>query len=109
MQLCLSQALVVRESRSPASPSRPHRGQDPFAERRGESLQLDELQPQRLDPRDVAVQRGTVDYPTHQQRVGHLRARFEGGKRSQQSGRQRAGPEPWHDLSAEVASWLATT
>jgi hypothetical protein len=53
-------------------------------------FQLDELQPQRLDPRDEAVQRGAVDHPAHQQGVGRYRSFFESVKSSQQPGRQPA-------------------
>jgi hypothetical protein len=54
-------------------------------------FQLDELQPQRLDPRDEAVQRGAVDHPANQQGVGRCRTRFKPVKSCQQPWRQLAG------------------
>src|SRR3954452_24022338 len=57
----------------------------------GKSLQLDELQSQRLDPRDEAVQRGSVGQPTHQQGVARRGTRFQWFERLPQPARQPAG------------------
>jgi hypothetical protein len=57
----------------------------------GKPLQLDELQSQRLDPRDEAIQRGSVGQPTHQQGVAPRRTRFKWFERLQQPARQPAG------------------
>ncbi len=65
-------------------------------------LQLDELQPQRLDARDEAVECGTVGHLTHQQGLGRRCARLERIERPQQPGRQPAG-DPKGVLSAHVA------
>jgi hypothetical protein len=64
-------------------------------------LQLDELQTQRLNPRDEAVQRGAVGHPTHQQGVTRRGTRFERVERSQNPGRQPAG-DPESVFSAHV-------
>src|SRR3954447_4290969 len=54
-------------------------------------LQLDELQSQRLDPRDEAIQGGSVGQPTHQQGVARRRTRFQWFERLPQPARQPAG------------------
>src|SRR5215207_7400050 len=54
-------------------------------------LQLDELQSQRLDPRDEAIQGGSVGQPTHQQGVARRRTRFKWFERLQQPARQPPG------------------
>jgi hypothetical protein len=51
--------------------------------------QLDELEAQRLEVRDVAVQRGPVGHRTHQQGVG---ARLDGLERLQRCGQRRRDP-----------------
>src|SRR3954447_2618765 len=57
----------------------------------GKPLQLDELQSQRLDPRDEAIQRGSVGQLTHQQGVTRRHMRFKWFERLQQPARQPAG------------------
>jgi hypothetical protein len=57
----------------------------------GKPLQLDEFQSQRLDPRDEAIQRGSVSQPTHQQGVTRRHMRFKWFERLQQLARQPAG------------------
>src|SRR3954449_3029839 len=57
----------------------------------GKALQLDELQSQRLDPRDEAVQRGSVGQPTHEQGVARRRMRFQWFEGLPQPARQPAG------------------
>jgi len=52
--------------------------------------QLDEFETQRLDARDVPVQRGAVDNPPHQQRVGARVPHLERVQSTQQRGRQPA-------------------
>jgi hypothetical protein len=51
-------------------------------------LQLNQLQPERLDPRDEAVQRGTVGHRTDQQGLGCRSAELERVERPEQPGRQ---------------------
>jgi hypothetical protein len=68
----------------------------------GQPLQLDELQPQRLDPGDEAVQRRTVGHPTHQHGVGRGLVRCcERVEHLQHHWRQPAG-DPETVLSAHV-------
>jgi hypothetical protein len=63
-------------------------------------LQLDEFQSQRLDPRDEAIQRGSVGQPTHQQGVTRRHMRFKWFERLQQLARQPAGdPEVYSALT----------
>jgi hypothetical protein len=57
----------------------------------GKPLQLDEFQSQRLDPRDEAIQRGSVGQSTHQQGVTRRHMRFKWFERLQQPARQPAG------------------
>src|SRR4051812_14570939 len=57
----------------------------------GKPLQLDELQSQRFDPRDEAIQRGSVGQPTHQQGVARRRMRFKWFERLPQPARQPPG------------------
>ena len=70
-------------------------------EAEGKPLQLDELQSQRLDPRDEAVQRGSVGQPTHQQGVARGRTRFKWFECLQQPAGQSAG-DPEGVLGAHV-------
>jgi hypothetical protein len=64
--------------------------------------QLNQLQPERLDPRDEAVQCGAVDYQTDQRGLGSRRARVEWVERPEHSGRQPPG-DPEGVLSAHDA------
>jgi hypothetical protein len=52
--------------------------------------QLDEFEAQRLDARDVAVQRGAVDNSGHQQRFGARLPRLERVQSTQHRGREPA-------------------
>lgn len=52
--------------------------------------QLDEFETQRLDARDVPMQRGAVDNPRHEQGVGACARCPERVQRTQQRGREPA-------------------
>ena len=64
-------------------------------------MQLDELQPQRLDPGDEAVERRPVGHPTHQHGVARGLPRCERVEHLQRTWRQPAG-DPETVLSAHV-------
>ena len=64
-------------------------------------MQLDELQPQRFDPGDEAVQRRPVDHRTHQHGVGRGLDRYERVEHLQHRWRQPAG-DPEAVLSVHV-------
>src|SRR3954451_19958382 len=57
----------------------------------GKPLQLDELQSQRFDPRDEALQRGSGGQPTYQQGAPRRHTRFQWFERLQQPAGQPAG------------------
>ena len=64
----------------------------------GQPPQLDEFEAQRLEVRDVAVQRGPVGHRTHQQGVG---ARLDALERLQRCGQR--GRDPARDPESVVS------
>ena len=74
----------------------------------GKPLQLDEFQSQRLDPRDEAVQRGSVGQPTHQQGVACRRMRFKWFERLQQPAVSLPAIRKVYSALTTVSLWVRT-